>query len=104
MQASEAAREFRIWAIQHGMLPRARMRWGRLEQVGHVMADVAADGAELRPDVSVGRLFSQWLKATHHEVCDNYSKYMHKTAQAVVEARQYPYDMLPLYIEFVDTV
>jgi len=78
--------------------------WGRLEQIGHVMADVAADGAELRPDVSVGRLFSQWLKATHPEVCDNYGMYIHKTAQAEFEARQYPYDMLPLYIEFVDTV
>ena len=36
--------------------------WGRLEQIGHVMADVAADGAELRPDVSVGRLFSQMVE------------------------------------------
>jgi prophage antirepressor-like protein len=78
--------------------------WGRLEQVGHVMADVAADGTELRPDVSVGRLLSQWLREFHPEVCDNYTMYMHKTAQAEFEARQYPYDMLPLYIEFVDTV
>jgi hypothetical protein len=78
--------------------------WGRLEQTGHVMADVATNGAELRPDVSVGKLFSQWLRANHSEVCDNYTMYMHKTAQAEFEARQYPYDMLPLYIEFVDTV
>lgn len=78
--------------------------WGRLEQVGHTMADVAADGTELRPDVSVGRLFSDWLKKFHPEVCDSYSMYTHKTAQAEFPARQYPYDMLPLYIEFVDTV
>lgn len=78
--------------------------WDRFEQVGHIMADIAVDGTELRPDVSVGRTFSRWLKEKHPNISDNYSMYIHKTAQAEFLARQYPYNMLPLYIEFVDKV
>lgn len=36
--------------------------WGRLERAGCVLADKARDGTENRPDVSVGRCFSDWLK------------------------------------------
>lgn len=39
--------------------------WGRFEHLGHVMADVANDGRELRPDISVGRGFSKWLQSNH---------------------------------------
>lgn len=78
--------------------------WGRLEQVGHVMADLARDGKELRPDVSVGKLFATWLTKHHPNVADNYGYYLHWTEQAEFPARQYPLGMLPLYIEFVDTV
>lgn len=78
--------------------------WGRLEAVGHVMADKARDGTELRPDVSVGRTFSDWLKKRHPTVSAEFTYYMHKTAEAEFEARQYPNSMLPLFIEFVDTV
>jgi hypothetical protein len=69
------------------------------------MADFADDGAELRPDVSVGRLFSKWLKENRpDEAADNYSYYYHWTDAGEFPARQYPVGMLPLYIEFVDTV
>lgn len=49
--------------------------WGRLEQVGHVMADKAPDGTELRPDISVGRLFSEWLQEKHPDVSDDFTYY-----------------------------
>ncbi|CDN92000.1 BRO-N domain-containing protein [Agrobacterium tumefaciens] len=78
--------------------------WGRLEMVGHTMRDIAPDGKQLRPDTSVGLLFSKWLKANHPTVCDNYGMYMHVTDEWEGEARQYPIGMLPLFIEFVDTV
>lgn len=78
--------------------------WGRLEMVGHTMRDVAPDGKQLRPDNSVGALFSKWLKANHPTVCDNYSMYVHVTDEWEGEVRQYPIGMLPLFIEFVDTV
>lgn len=78
--------------------------WGRLEMVGHVMRDRAPDGKQLRPDTSVGNLFSTWLKKHHSNVCSNYKMYLHKTDEWEGEARQYPHTMLPLFIEFVDTV
>lgn len=78
--------------------------WGRLEMVGHRMADRAPDGTELRPDVSVGRLFSNWLQENHATVPVDFTYYMHKTPETEVEARQYPNAVLPLFVEFVDTV
>lgn len=78
--------------------------WGRLEAVGHVMADKARSGEELRPDTSVGRLFSGWLKDRHPTISNEFTYYMHLTPEAEVEARQYPVSMLPLFIEYVDTI
>lgn len=77
---------------------------GRLEMVGHTMADTAKDGKELRPDVSVGRVFADWLRKRHPKRADDFKQYMHKTPSGEFPARQYPIDLLPLYIEFIDTV
>ncbi|MCO7737541.1 Bro-N domain-containing protein [Brucella intermedia] len=78
--------------------------WGRMEMVGHIMRDRAPDGKQLRPDGSVGQLFSKWLKKNHPTVADNYSMYMHITDEWEGEVRQYPNGMLPLFIEFVDNI
>ncbi|MCB1358271.1 MAG: Bro-N domain-containing protein [Maritimibacter sp.] len=78
--------------------------WGRLEMVGHIMADRAPNGSQNRPDVSVGRLFADWLRLHYPEQAYRHSFYTHKTEEWEGEARQYPRDMLPLYIEFVDDV
>lgn len=77
--------------------------WGRFEHLGHIMADKAPCGTENRPDTSVGRTFSAWLKKFHPEIADNYSYYIHWTEAKEVEARQYPMSMLPLFHEFLDT-
>lgn len=78
--------------------------WGRLEQSGHTMADKAPDGTEIRMDGSVGRCFSDWLKKHHPTISTSFSYYMHKTAQWEGEVRQYPMSMLPIFLEYVDTV
>lgn len=78
--------------------------WGRLEQLGHIMADQAADGRELRPDISVGQKFAQWLRDNHPEQADECAYYLHWTPAGEFPARQYPIKMLPLYISFVDGV
>lgn len=78
--------------------------WGRLEMVGHRMADRAPDGKQLRPDTSVGILFAKWLDEHHPAVCKDYKMYVHKTPEWEGEARQYPRSLLPLFIEFVDDV
>jgi prophage antirepressor-like protein len=78
--------------------------WGRFEHLGHIMADVANDGRELRPDISVGRGFSKWLTDHHPTVADNYTFYNHWTPAGEFDARQYPDAMLHLFREYVDTV
>lgn len=78
--------------------------WGRLEQAGHTMADQAPDGTEIRMDASVGRCFSDWLKKHHPTISTSFSYYIHKTAQWEGEVRQYPMSMLPIFLEYVDTV
>jgi hypothetical protein len=67
------------------------------------MADRAACGTENRPDVSVGILFSKWLKLNHPEIADSYSFYLHWTEAKEVEARQYPVTMLALFHHYLDT-
>lgn len=49
--------------------------YGRLEQVGHVLADVARDGKKILPDGIIGSLFSEHLKNNYLHVPDNYSLY-----------------------------
>ena len=77
---------------------------GRLEMVGHLMADKGPDGKELRPDVSVGKRFADWLRQFHETRARDHAFYMHKAAEGEFEAREYPRAMLPLYIEYVDDV
>lgn len=78
--------------------------WGRLEMVGHTMADRAPNGKQNRPDVSVGRRFAAWLDDFHPTVCADYQYYPHKTDEWEGDARMYPRSMLPLFLEFVDDV
>lgn len=78
--------------------------WGRLEHAGRTMADRAPDGTENRPDVSVGKCFSDWLKKHHPNISTAFSYYVHKTPEWEGEARQYPFSALPLFREYLDTV
>lgn len=78
--------------------------WGRFEHLGHILADVAQDGREIRPDISVGRGFSKWLNENHPTVADNYTFYSHWTPAGEFDARQYPDAMLPLFREYLDQV
>jgi prophage antirepressor-like protein len=77
--------------------------WGRFEMAGHVMADNAPDGTQNRPDVSAGRLFSDWLKENHPTVSTGFSYYMHWTPEWEGEVRQYPRSLLHLFLDFLDT-
>jgi prophage antirepressor-like protein len=78
--------------------------WGRLEHAGRIMADKSPDGTENRPDVSVGRCFSDWLKKRHPGVSASFSYYLHKTSEWEGEVRQYPFATLPLFREYLDAV
>lgn len=78
--------------------------YGRLEQMGHVLPDKGHGGKEIRPDVSVGKTFPKWLKK-HHPLKEHlYKFYDHKLPNSVViQARQYRNDVLPVFIEFIET-
>ena len=78
--------------------------WGRLEMVGHMMADYAPNGTQNRPENSVGSLFAKWLDTNHPHLKNTHLMYSHKTDEWEGPARQYPNSMLPLFIEFVDNV
>ena len=78
--------------------------WGRLEMVGHTMADRAPNGAQLRPDGSVGKLFAKWLDENRPGVCKDYSYYSHKTDEWEGDVRMYPRALRETFLEFVDDV
>jgi prophage antirepressor-like protein len=79
--------------------------YGRLEQLGHRMADIGPDGKELRPDVSVGRMFSDWLKKHMPEASKDSKYYSHVLPDGnTVDAKQYPLDLWPVFIRYVDDV
>lgn len=78
--------------------------YGRLEQVGHIMADRGPDGKELRPDVAVGKRFPPWLEKYYPEYADDFTFYIHTTPEAEFPARQYLLRVLPVFIEFIETV
>lgn len=75
--------------------------YGPMEFAGHVIADKSSSNTEIRPENSVGRMFSSWLKKHHPQVQDNYSYYLHWTPQAEFPARQYPNSMYGLFVEFL---
>jgi prophage antirepressor-like protein len=76
---------------------------GRLEMIGHVIADRAPNGQELRPDGSVGKLFMNFLRKNHPDEAEKVSKYEHITPEWEGPANQFPNSVLPLFIEFVET-
>lgn len=77
--------------------------YGKLEHEGYLIPDSALDGKEMRPDVSVGLLFSKYLKEHHPELADKFKFYSHEFENGKeVDARQYPNELLPIFIRFVD--
>lgn len=79
--------------------------YGKFEMIGYVIPEKTAQGIELRPDNSVGRLFSAWLKKNHPEKSDDHKPYDHLLPNGlIVPARQYKLDLLHLYIDYVENV
>ena len=78
--------------------------YGRFEHEGYRIPDKALNGKEIRPDVSVGRLFSTYLNRNYPQFASNYKMYKHIFPdETEVDARQYPNELLPVFIQFVDT-
>lgn len=77
--------------------------YGRFEQIGYQIPNKAFDGKEIRPDVSVGKLFSAYLQKHHPDIADEYTYYDHRFPDGLeVRARQYSNELLPIFIKYVD--
>lgn len=76
--------------------------YGPLEHAGRVIAERGPDGTSICPDISVGRLFADWLRKKHPEHATDFVTYIHlyPDGREIPDARAYPYRMYPLYREF----
>ena len=79
--------------------------YGKLEMSGYSIAEKDAKGRELRPDISVGKLWITWLNDNHPELAHRYKDYMHLLPNGKeVPARMYELDLLPKFRLFVHDV
>lgn len=78
--------------------------YARLEHAGYQIPNKAIDGKRMRPDVSVGRGFSDYLKAKHPSLCEHYKYYNHTFSDIGLDfdARQYPNSMMHIFIEYIE--
>jgi prophage antirepressor-like protein len=78
--------------------------YARLEHAGYQIPNKSIRGQEMRPDVSVGKCFAAYLEINYPEHRDNYKGYTHRfpSSGLEVEARQYPNEILHIFIQYVD--
>jgi len=76
--------------------------YGKFEQAGYKIPNKAFDGKEIRPDVSVGKMFANFLRANHSEYSNDYKMYSYIFPNGIkVKARQYKNNLLPLFISYI---
>ncbi|MGN6418280.1 MAG: BRO-N domain-containing protein [Pseudobacter sp.] len=79
--------------------------YARFEHAGYVIPNKGFMGKEIRPDVSVGRCFSGYLKDNYPSAPEVFDTYPHEFPSGkVVDARVYPNELLPAFIKYVDEV
>jgi len=79
--------------------------YSKFEMVGYIIPDKAFTGKEIRPDVSVGKMFASYIEKEYPFPEKYWKTYIHKFPTGVeVEARQYKNMLLPKFIEFIDDV
>lgn len=77
--------------------------YGRFHHVGYEIPNKAFDGKEIRPDVSVGKCFSNYLKKFYPDLANKHIPYKHKFPNGMeLDARQYENELLPIFIKYVD--
>lgn len=79
--------------------------YGRLEHAGNIVPDKGLSGQEIRPDISVGKCFANYLRENYPSAPQEFEKYTHKFESGVeVPARLYPIDLISIFIRYVDEV
>lgn len=74
-----------------------------LEKFGYQIPDKGQDGKGLYPDLSVGKLFANYLKAKDSQFSKTYKTYKHSFSDGRqdVDARMYTLEALPVFRKFV---
>lgn len=74
-----------------------------LEKVGYQIPNKGEDGKQIMPDISVGRMFSDYLKKIDSEFNGTHKYYNHSfpDGREDVEARMYPIDAIPTFRRFI---
>lgn len=74
-----------------------------LERVGYQIPDKGINGQAMYPDISVGRMFSDYLKKHKSVFCETYKTYKHTFPdnRPDVDARMYPIEALPIFRRFI---
>lgn len=74
-----------------------------LEKFGYQIPDKGEDGKGVYPDISVGMMFSKYLKKMNSPFANNpkYYKHTFPDSREDVDARMYPLEALPLFRTFV---
>lgn len=79
--------------------------YGELEKVGYQLPDKAENWKQMMPDISVGLVFSKFLKERYPEWYETRKKYIHIFPDGKEkEAYMYPLAALPVFREFVFNV
>lgn len=74
-----------------------------LEKVGYQIPNKGEDGKGMYPDISVGRMFADYLKKKDSEFCKTFKTYKHSfdDDRPDVDARMYPLEALSVFRKFV---
>lgn len=74
-----------------------------LEKVGYQIPNKGENGKQIMPDISVGRMFSSYLKNTQSPFHGTHKHYNHSfpDKRDDVEARMYPIEALPTFRKFI---
>lgn len=79
--------------------------YASLERAGYIIPDKGINEKELRPDTSVGILFSKYLEKYYPMFANKYKKYLHTFKDgSKFKCRQYENMLMHIFIQFVEDV
>ena len=78
----------------------------RFEAFGHIISDTAINGVELRPDISVGKGFANYISEYYPHLDGKHKYYGHEYLDGkIVRAREYAYNFYySAFIEFLNNI
>lgn len=79
--------------------------YGRFEKLGYHIPNKAMTGKQMRPEVSVGIHFDNYLEKNFPKSKEDYKRYPHRLPNGKeIKVKQYQNHLLPAFIKFLDEV